>query len=333
MTGTPFDDEIAALLALDALAPDEQADALRDRALPPGLADAAALLAEPTVTDPPPALRAATLARAMSGRLSGRPLDAARPCEPTIAFDRTVADLNRLLCSLTDAEWDAPAHAEHGRVRDLVAHLTGVERLVLRWLDPDDTVPDLPDHVAATRPVVAELAQVGPRDLTRHWHEAARAVSARVATADDRGRMVVFHDITVSVDQLLVMRTGELWAHAIDIAQATGRPLPQLDSERMATLCTELMSAVPLALAYRGASAPGRAARFVLTGPAGGTFTVPLAPGARAAEPEVTIVTDAVGLCRVAVRRLRLEQLDAAIDGDRALGAIVLRAIDALARD
>jgi uncharacterized protein (TIGR03083 family) len=291
----------------------------------------AALLAEATVTDPPPALRAGTLARALSGRLPGRPLDAAQPCEPAVAFDRTVADLDDLLRSLTSDEWDALAHAEHGRVRDLVAHLAGVERLVLRWLDPNDTVPDLPDHVAATRPVVAELAGADPRDVARQWHEGARMVAA--AAAGDRGRLVVFHDLTISVDQLLVTRTGELWAHAIDICQASGRPLPQLDMERMAMLCNELMAAAPLAMAYRGTTVPGRSARVVLTGPAGGTFTVPLAPQDQAVEPDVTIVADAVDFCRVAVRRLRPNQLDTAIEGDRALGDLVLASIDALARD
>ncbi|HEY7263454.1 MAG TPA: maleylpyruvate isomerase family mycothiol-dependent enzyme [Trebonia sp.] len=332
MNGSPSDDETAALLALDALLPDEQADAeLRIGMLPADLADAVALLAEETVTDPPPELRRDTLIRAASRRPPGPPIDAAQPCEPTVAFDRTVEDLNHLLRSLSDTEWSAPAHAEHGRVRDLLAHLVGVERLVLRWLDPEDTVPDLPDHVAATRAVIAELADTDPHDIARQWYEGARAVAA--AAARDRSRMVVFHDITVSVDQLLMMRTGELWAHAIDICQATGRPLPQLDMERMATLCTELMTALPLALAYRGTTAPGRAARFVLTGPAGGTYTVPLAPQAQAAEPEVTIVADAVGLCRVAVRRLRPEQLDAVIDGDRKLGDLVLAGVGALARD
>jgi uncharacterized protein (TIGR03083 family) len=329
-----FDDEIAALLALDALAPGEQVDAgLLARELASGLADAAALLAEPTAIDPPPAMRARTLARAVSGRRPGRPLDAAQPCDPLAAFDRTVADLDHLLHSLTDPEWNASAHAEHGRVRDLVAHLAGVERLVLRWLDPDDTVPDLPDHVAATRSVVAELAGTDPRDVARQWHEGARAVAA-VAAAGDRGRTVVFHDLTISVDQLLVTRTGELWAHAIDICQATGRPLPQLDMERMAMLCNELVAAIPLALAYQGRSVPGRAARVVLTGPAGGTFTVPLAwEEHEVADPEVTIVADAVGFCRVAVRRLRPDQLDAAIEGDPALGDLVLTSVDALARD
>ena len=332
MNGSPSDDETTALLALDALLPDEQADAeLRIDVLPAGLADAVALLAEETVTDPPPELRSGTLSRAASRRPPGRPIDSAQPCEPLVAFNRTVEDLNNLLRSLSDSEWSAPAHAEHGRVRDLLAHLVGVERLALRWLDPEDTVPDLPDHVAATRPVIAELADTDPHDIARQWYEEARAVAA--AAAGDRSRMVVFHDITVSVDQLLMTRTGELWAHAIDICKATGRPLPQLDMERMAALCTELMAAVPLALAYRGTTAPGRAARFVLTGPAGGAYTVPLAPQARAAEPEVTIVTDAVSLCRVAVRRLRPEQLDAVIDGDRELGDLALAGVGALARD
>jgi uncharacterized protein (TIGR03083 family) len=332
VSDTPSDDETAALLALDALLPSEQADAeLRTGMLPAGLAEAIALLAEATVTDPPQDLRSDTLARAASRRPPGRPVDAARPCEPTVAFDRTVDEMNQLLASLTDAEWNAPAHAEHGRVRDLLAHLVGVERLVLRWLDPQDTVPNLPDHVAATRPVVAELADTDPHDIARQWYQEARAVAA--AAAADRSQMVVFHDIMVSVDQLLVTRTGELWAHAIDICQATGRPLPQLDDERIATLCDALMTAVPLALAYRGTTAPGRAARFVLTGPAGGTYTVPLALEALTTEPDVTIVTDAPGLCRVAVRRLRPEQLDAVIDGDRELGDLVLAGIGALARD
>ena len=331
MTGAPFDDEIAALLALDALQPGEQDGAeLGAHELPSGLAGAAALLAEETVIDPPPALRAGTLARALSARQPGRPLDAARPCEPAVAFSRTVADLDGLLRSLTGDEWDAPAHAEYGRVRDLVAHLVGVEELVLRWLDPDDTVPELPDHVAATRPVVAALAAADPSEIARQWHAGALAVAS---AAGDGSRPVVFHDITISVDQLLVTRTGELWAHAIDICRATGRPLPQLDMERMAMLCGQLVAAVPLAMAYRGTIAPGRAARIVLTGPAGGAFTVPLAPQDLAVEPEVTIVADAVGFCRVAVRRLRPDQLEAAIEGDRALGDLVLTSIDALARD
>jgi hypothetical protein len=87
------------------------------------------------------------------------------------------------------------------------------------------------------------------------------------------------------------------------------------------------------ALAYRGSTAPGRSARFVLTGPAGGSYTVPLAPDSPATTPAVTIVTDPVDLCRVAARRLDPAELDATVDGDHQLAELVLAGVGALARD
>jgi len=324
-------EEIDALLALDALPPDEQADAELRIGLVPSHLGVATLLAEETVTVPPADLRADVLARATSHRQPGRPVDAVLPCAPDVAFDRTVEDLKRLLDSLTDQDWNAAAHADHGRVRDLVAHLVGVERLVSRWLDPDDEVEDLPDHVQATRPVIEELAGADPHDIARQWYEAARAVAA--ASTGDRSRYVTFHDLTMTVDQLLVMRTGELWSHAIDISEAVGRPLPVMDPERMATLSTALMTSVPVALTYQGTDVPGRAVRFVLTGPSGGTFTVPLAIEAPTADPGVTIIADTVRFCRVAINRLRPDELDGVIDGDRELADLVLAGVGALARD
>ncbi len=328
-----FDEELAALLALDALEPDEQADAeLLMGTFPIGLTGTSAALAETAVADPPHDLRAATLDRALNRRPAGRPADGAGPCDPAEGFDRTIADLHQLLQTLSDEEWNAPAHPEHGRVRDLVAHLVGVERLSMRWLVPEGDLPELPDHVAATRPVVDELADADPREVAREWHEAALAVAAAAASGDP-ARQVSFHDLSMSVTGFLITRTFELWAHAMDIAAAGGRPLLRLDAERMAVLSSSLMAAVPNALAYRRSAAPGRTARFVLTGAAGGCYTVPLSPGAEAGEPDVTIVADAVDLCRVAARRLRPAKLDATFEGDRPLADLVLAGLDAFARD
>lgn len=330
---TAHDDELQALLALDALEPDEQADAeLRLGTFAGVVGDAGAALAELTAVPPPADLRAAMLRRALGRRAPGRPVDGAVPCAPPEAFLRTVADLQQLLDSLSGAEWDAPAHPEHGRVRDLVAHLVGMERLAARWLDPGDDVPELLDHVAATQPVVAELAAADPADVARQWHDAALTVAA-VAAIGDPSRPVPFHDITTSVDGFLVMRTFELWAHMMDISAATGRPLLRLDPERMALMSISLMDAVPLALAYRGRSAPGRTARFVLTGAAGGCYTVALHPGDEPGEPDVTVMADPVDLCRLAARRLRPDELGASVEGDRDLADLVLAGLDALARD
>jgi hypothetical protein len=78
---------------------------------------------------------------------------------------------------------------------------------------------------------------------------------------------------------------------------------------------------------------PGRAARFVLTGPAGGAYTVALAPNEEPGEPAFVIVTDVVDVCRVAARRLRSADLAATVVGDRELAGVVLGALDAFARD
>ena len=331
-------DELAALLALDALPPDEQADAeLRLGTFPADLSDLVAKLAEPTAEQPPETLRDVTLRNARARRAAGKPGAAASVCTPREAFDRTVEDFHHLLTRLSGEEWLAHAHTEHGTVRELVAHLVGVERLCVAWLDPFAPPPVDPalDHVSATRPVVDELAALDATLLAREWHDAARAV-AEMAASGDPDRSVAFHDLTSNVDGLLVTRTFELWAHGMDIALATGHALPSLDASRMALLSSRLMAVLPLALAYRGQTAPGRSARFVLTGDAGGVYTVPLDLRRTMPddlEPDVTIVTDAVELCRVAARRLPASELEAAVEGDQQLASLVLGAADAFARD
>ena len=336
-----FDEELAALRALDALEPDETASGPGN--VDAGLTSASAALAELVAAAPPPQLRAATLGRAIGRRAAGRPVDAVVPSEPADAFARTVEDLRHLLDTLSRSDWDAPAHPEHGRVRDLVAHLIGIERLSRSWLAAGDELSPVLDHVAATRPVVAELAGSDPYEVAAQWHRAAMAVWA-AAAAGDPTRTVAFHDLQVSVPGLLVIRTFEIWAHAMDIATATGRPLPRLDPERMALLSGRLMAVLPDALAYRGAAAAGRSGRFVLTGSAGGCYTVPLAPVGDPlletdlrlldeGEPDFTLVADPVDLCRVAARRLRPDQLAATVEGDQRLAELVLADLDAFARD
>ncbi len=328
-----FDDELAALLALDALEADEQADAeLRIGTFPTGLIDASAALAEGSATNPPQELRAAALGRALERRRPGRPVDGPAGCPPVEAFSRTVQELHELLDSLDEAEWEVVAHPVHGEIRNLIAHLVGVEVLCARWLDPADEVPYLPDHVAATAPVVEELRGTDPREVARRWYTAAQAVAAAAASGDPR-RQVPLHDVTTNVAGLMVARSFELWAHAMDIAVATGRALPPLDPERFRTLSGRLMDAVPLALAYRRTTAPGRTARFVLTGPSGGCYNVALHPGDALGEPAVTVIADTVELCRLAANRLRPDQLRATIEGDRELADLVLAGLDAYARD
>jgi hypothetical protein len=328
--------ELAALLAIDALEPEEQVDAeLRFGTWPMPLAEATLPLAESVAASAPPDLAFDVLAAARARRTPGRPVVRVDLVTPAQAFATTLREFHELLVSLSDTEATLAAHEEHGRVRDLVAHLVGVEQLNLRWLNPDEQVPYLPDHVASTRETVARLAELPFAEVVHEWRESALAMLAS-ASRSEPARQIPFHDISVSVDGLLTMRTFELWAHGMDIALATDRPLPMLDDERMLLMSSRLMVALPAALLYRSVPVPGRSARFVLTGPAGGcydvTFDVAATPG-DVPDPDVTIVADVVDLCRVAAARLSSGELAVTVEGDEALAKLVLSHMDAFARD
>ncbi|KAA1415978.1 hypothetical protein F0U44_20340 [Nocardioides humilatus] len=290
-------------------------------------------LAEAVAEAPPADLRAAVLAAAWGRREPGRPTTRPGRISSADAFERSVDDFYGLLASLGPEDGERHAHEDHGSVHDLVAHLTAVERLNQRWLDTEDEVELLPDHVAATRPTVEALAAVPFGEVVDQWHLAARGV---VSAARDcpPSYPIVIHDIPGNVDVLLTLRIFELWAHAMDIAFATDRPLPVPDDERMLMMSSRLMRGVPGALLYRGAVVTGRTARFVLTGDAGGCYDVALDGGAvNGAEPDVTIIGDVVDVCRIAAGRLHPDGLDAVIEGDHELARLVLAHIDAFARD
>ncbi len=304
---------------------------------PPTPDDVAALLA---VVDlaldgrraPPVGLRAEVLARAMQRRAAGDVIGRPTPSSPNAAFEQTVEDFHALLSTLSTAEWAAAA-GPHTTVASLVAHVAGMEQLSLAWLvGPVPDAAAVADHVEATRPMVAELAGAPGPAVAARWYDLARQVVAAAAVVPS-DHPVLAHDLPTDTEGLMVLRTFELWAHMHDIDAATGRPAPDLDTPRMALMSERLMAVLPFAVAVRGVAAPGRTARLVLTGPAGGCYNVALDPSEAPGEPDTTIVVDVVDLCRVAARRLDAGALTVTIEGDRALADRVLASADAFARD
>jgi hypothetical protein len=144
---------------------------------------------------------------------------------------------------------------------------------------------------------------------------------------------VLAHHLPVDVDALVVLRVFEIWVHTLDVCAATGVPRVVPDPARLALMSTRLMAALPMALALRGTPAPGRTARFVLTGTAPGCYDVSLGGDVAPAKPDVVIVADAVDVCQLSGRRLTPDGLDATTDGDSELARLVLAAADALALD
>jgi uncharacterized protein (TIGR03083 family) len=282
-------------------------------------------------------LRAEVIDRALDRRPAGRPVDAVEPCTPLDAFALAVDQLHAVLLTLHQRDWDAPAHHEIGTVRDVVAHLVGVERLMLAWVEADAEEPaTATEHVAAARAAAtADLDGIDPRDIAVLWHEAARRALAACAVADP-SKAVLAHDLPTDVDGLLVLRAFELWAHLQDVCRAAGRPCPPVDEPRLALMSGRLMDAVPVALFLRGIDPPARIVRFVLTGAAARCYDVAVGGAASPTADggiDVTIVADTVDVCRVAARRATHDGIDVIVEGDEDVGRVILGALDAFARD
>jgi hypothetical protein len=138
---------------------------------------------------------------------------------------------------------------------------------------------------------------------------------------------------------VLVVRCLEVWTHTDDIRQAIGQPAAAPDAGRMALMTDLAVRSLPYRLTTVGGGAGSdvaRVARIVLTGPGGGVWVQPLERGSARTtgepdEPDVRIVADAVGFCRLTAGRLTVDELGATITGDQRLGSDVLTASAAFA--
>jgi len=253
---------------------------------------------------------------------------------PVTAFWQTAQELYGLLTGLSPQDWAAPTTTEYGTVKDLVAHLIGVERYCTRSVshrdDADPTVSTA--HTSVGLADIAELRDVPGPEVADIWFDAAGG-TAMAFGEDDDDRPIDVHGIPAPADLALVFRTFEIWAHMEDVCAAVGRPLPRLDGPRMGLMAATLVGVLPLFFSEPDESQRGRVARIVLLGPGGGVADLALDPTAAGTAASARLVTDVVDFCRIASRRLPIDALQRHTTGDIRLLDPVLAAAAAFAMD
>jgi len=285
-------------------------------------------------TEPAPGpLRRRVLDAALSQRPAGRPRHSV-DLSPVEGYRRTVDELASLLTGLTQLEWAATVEHYGWTVQGLVGHVLAVEQLLAARLGLDgvDAPSDDPDHIAMSRGVVEAQADRPPADTVADWRATAdRVIDALTTTPPDLTAPVTVHGIEFSWSSLLIVRSLELWTHTDDIRRAAGQPLRAPDAERL-TLMTDLaVRTLPLRLATTGTFRG--TARIVLTGPGGGAWSQSLGLDGSAppGEPNVRLIADAVGFCRLSAGRIDADELGATIAGDQLLAAAILATAAAFA--
>jgi uncharacterized protein (TIGR03083 family) len=295
-------------------------------------------LAASEAEEPPPGLRARVLAAARAARPPGRPIGAAATVpSPVEAYRQTVAELDDLLSGCGPADWAAVVEQYGWSVQGLVGHLLAVERLLGARLGVDrlDIPPEIEaDHIGMSRDVVAAQDGRDPNETLVEWVLATRRVLGALDEGTRLEERVTVHGLTMRWRDVLVVRCLEVWTHTDDIRRAIGQAAAAPDAGRMALMTDLAVRSLPYRLAAAGGDA-GRGvagvARIVLTGPGGGVWVQPLERGAATAEPDVRIVADAVGFCRLTAGRLTVDELGATIVGDRRLGTDILTSSAAFA--
>ncbi|MFI6923495.1 maleylpyruvate isomerase family mycothiol-dependent enzyme [Nonomuraea spiralis] len=260
-----------------------------------------------TAAEPPPTLREAVL----SGARRRRAPAALGVASVTVPYAEQVALMDDLLAELSLPQWDAPI-ARHGTVRDLVGHLAANDATVAAFMG---------------------LPGAGTAREHRRWRDQAGSLLERVSRA---GEVLLGVEVALAgvrparapLRQAMIQRTFETWTHADDIRAATGRPPAPPRDEHVHLIAEFGLALLPRALkgARRDVSVT-----VVLTGPGGGTWTVPLS---RAAGRVAALVSaDAVGFCRLLAGRRPPDTFPYAAEGDPALARDLIHAAATLGCD
>ncbi len=279
-----------------------------------------------STADLPVGLRERVLAASLRAREAGRPVPDVPEISGAEAFSRAADAFYGLLCALDERDWARPA-LRGLDVQGLVGHLTGVEEDVQRCLAGDLDVADA-SHVDSTQAAALRQAGQPPAATRAEWR---RAADRTLEAAGDPEDMVAVHGMRLSVQALLVVRAFELWIHDNDIRSTAGLP-PSVPDAPVLRLMSDLAARLlPRAAARSGLTEP-LDVHLVLTGPGGGTWEVTVGEGPPG-PAAVSIVTDAVGFCRLAGIRVTAADLDLHITGDAGRAIGVLAAASTLALD
>jgi len=217
----------------------------------------------------------------------------------TDIFDDLAADyeqLDRVLATLTPAQWDSPSAAEGWSVADVVLHLAQSEELAAASIAGDEEAfaaarPGEVDDSAASL-VVAQRG-ISPADLLARWRAVAFPLP-QALRAQPKGTRLRWVTNNISPAALATTRLAEHWTHAHDITDALGIAYP--DTARLRHIAWLGHRTLPYAFAAEGID--GGPVYCELTAPDGGTWTFgdPDSPS--------TITGTAAEFCRVGARRL-----------------------------
>jgi uncharacterized protein (TIGR03083 family) len=249
------------------------------------------------------------------------------------AWHQASESLLRVCDRLPDADWAAATECPGWSVKDIAAHVAGVESMLLGRPRPklDDPV-DAPYirndlgrlvevDVQARRPLPPATVLAELREVLAERHRSLRE------SPPDPDAPTVWVQGPTTMTGMMRLRVFDVWAHEQDIRRATGRP-GDLSGPAADVTRDLIIASLPKAVAKLAGAAPGSVVALTVTGATSFTVAVGVDANGRGAllappwpEPATSTLTlDWVELVRLACGRVDPATADVRYDGDVDLG-------------
>ena len=283
--------------------------------------DTLGALVNDTSAPAPVARRAAVFGAATDSRAPQVP-----PAEPGTAaglFAEVSDALDADLETLDARDWSSVVVGGWS-VQDTVVHLAAVHEVLATRLNGRDERPIVAGELdQATDRLIAEHRHVAPSETRRFWRASVDRLRHGLAVCDTEFNWL---GLDVGADTAIVDRSFETWIHANDIRRVTNRSSLDPSGQHMFVMCNLAIDLLPLALIVT--DRPHHALVTVnLSGPGGGTWTMPLGSGA-ASGVEFTLNAAARELCLLMGDRIDAADFAFTIRGDDAATDIMRDLVD-----
>ncbi|BBY79530.1 hypothetical protein MPUL_06880 [Mycolicibacterium pulveris] len=245
-------------------------------------------------------------------------------------------DVAALGAGLDDAQWQAPTALPGWSVRDVVAHLIGVESM-LQGRDTPDADVDVStlEHVrndigAMNERWVRQLRRISPAELLEQFRSitADRREALTALSDDDWNAVTMTPAGPDSYGRFMRVRVFDCWMHEHDIRDAIGQPASETELVRPAAelALDEVAASMGFVVGKLGGAPDGARVSIELTGPLARTINVAVAGRAQvvddfgAEQPTSTIRLDGLLFTRLAGGRTPLDHDAITYSGDEAVG-------------
>jgi uncharacterized protein (TIGR03083 family) len=248
------------------------------------------------------------------------------------ALDEEWRSIDQLCEGLTEAEWKTETECPGWSVQDNVAHLIGIESVIMGQHPPDHTPPDLPhvkNDIGKSNEVWvdARRSRTGAEVLDEFREVARKRIATlRGMTDDDFSAESWTPAGPGTVRDLLPFRVFDSWAHEQDMRRALDRP-GHVEGPAAELALGRVASALPFVVGKKVKPADGTTVVFAWDGQ---TTAIGMEGGrgkaldSPPADPTVRLTMDTDTLVRLGMGRGDPAEILASgavkVDGDQALG-------------